>query len=277
MLVSNSVLTAFLLTLFAGISTGIGSFIAIFAKRTNTSFLSLSLGFSAGVMLYVSFVEILAEGRAELTDALGATNGGWLTIATFLGGMVLAALIDKCVPSYENPHEMRSVEDIHPSGHGRHHAPHNICSEKLLRTGLYTAFAIAVHNFPEGIATFTAAYSDINLGIAIALAIALHNIPEGIAVAVPIYFATGSKKKALWFSILSGFSEPVGALLAYAILLPFLNEIVLGVMFAVVSGIMVFIALDELLPASREYGHPHLSVYGMIGGIALMAVSLMVL
>ena len=120
--------------------------------------------------------------------------------------------------------------------------------KKLLRTGVYTAFVIAIHNFPEGIATFTAAYSDLSLGIAIALAIALHNIPEGIAVAVPIYFATGNKRKALWFSLFSGFAEPLGALLAYAILMPFLNNIILGVMFCAVAGIMVFIALDELLP-----------------------------
>ncbi len=274
--VSQSVLYAFLLTIFAGISTGIGSFIAIFAHRTNTRFLSFSLGLSAGVMLYVSFVELLSEGRSELSGALGNHPGGWATIGAFLGGMILAAVIDKLVPSYENPHELRSVEAIGHHGRcGRQHA--ELKKKKLLRTGVYTAFVIAIHNFPEGIATFTAAYSDLSLGIAIALAIALHNIPEGIAVAVPIYFATGNKRKALWFSLFSGFAEPLGALLAYAILMPFLNNIILGVMFCAVAGIMVFIALDELLPASREYGEPHLSVYGLIGGIAIMAVSLLLL
>jgi len=271
----QTVLCAFLLTMVAGLSTGVGSFIAFFTKRTNTKFLSISLGFSAGVMIYVSFVEIFVEAKNSLVGALGETQGNWITIAAFFGGIALIALIDKLVPSYENPHELRSVEDIENTIVRGKRAPENIDSKKLMRTGVYTALAIAIHNFPEGIATFTAAYKDLSLGIAITFAIALHNIPEGIAVAVPIYYATGSKRKALWLSFVSGFAEPLGAVIAYLILLPFLNDIVFGILFAAVAGIMVFIALDELLPASREYGEPHLSVYGLVLGMGVMAVSLL--
>jgi len=264
---TGSVLFAFVLTLFAGLSTGIGSAIAFFAKSTNTKFLSISLGFSAGVMIYVSFVEILKKANEALTASLGEISGWWVTIASFFGGILLIAIIDKIIPSSENPHEMRSIEDMKRVGNGK--------NQKLMRMGLFTALAIAIHNFPEGLATFTAALTNPSIGIAIAFAIAIHNIPEGIAVSVPIYYATGNKKKAFIYSFLSGLSEPVGALIGYLILMPFLNEMVFGILFGAVAGIMVFISLDELLPAAREYGEHHLSIYGLIAGMAVMAVSLL--
>ena len=269
MLETNNVLLALGLTVIAGLATGVGSLIAFFAKRTNTKFLSIALGFSAGVMIYVSFVEILFEAKEALVGALDKSMGSWLTIISFFGGILLIALIDKFVPKLENPHEARTVEDINETD------PTVIAdTKKLMNTGIYAAIAIAIHNFPEGIATFTSTLTNPSLGIAIAAAIIIHNIPEGIAVSVPIYFATGSRKKAFWYSFLSGLAEPVGALLAYLILMPFLNDVVFGVLFAGVAGIMVFIALDELLPASREYGEPHLSLYGLLSGMAVMAVSL---
>jgi ZIP family zinc transporter len=269
MMETGSVLFAFALTLFAGLSTGIGSAIAFFAKSTNTKFLSLSLGFSAGVMIYVSFVEILKKSNDALISQLGEIGGWWVTVASFFGGILLIAIIDKLIPSHENPHEMRSVEDL-DSGERKK-------NQKLMRMGLFTALAIAIHNFPEGLATFTAALTDPSIGIAIAVAIAIHNIPEGIAVSVPIYYATGSKRKAFINSFISGLSEPVGAMIGYLILMPFMNELVFGILFGGVAGIMVFISLDELLPAAREYGEHHLSVYGLIGGMAVMAVSLLLL
>ena len=264
---TGSVLFAFGLTLFAGLSTGIGSAIAFFAKSTNTKFLSLSLGFSAGVMIYVSFVEILKKSNEALVNKLGETGGWWATVISFFGGILLIAIIDKLIPSHENPHEMRSVEDIYSTQRGK--------NQKLMRMGLFTALAIAIHNFPEGLATFTAALTDPGIGIAIAVAIAIHNIPEGIAVSVPIFYATGNKSKAFIHSFLSGLSEPVGAMIGYVILMPFMSELVFGVLFGAVAGIMVFISLDELLPAAREYGEHHVSVYGLIGGMAVMAVSLL--
>jgi len=270
MIETNNVLFALGLTVFAGLATGVGSMLAFFAKRTNTKFLSVALGFSAGVMLYVSFIEIFAKARDSLVGALGDVQGNWITVASFFGGILLIALIDKLVPEMGNPHEARSIEDMQGTK-GKEITD----TSKLMNTGIFAAIAIAIHNFPEGIATFAAALQDPSLGIAIAVAIAIHNIPEGIAVSVPIYFATGSKKKAFWYSFLSGVAEPVGAILAYLILMPYLTDVVFGILFASVAGIMVFIALDELLPASREYGEPHLSLYGLLSGMGVMALSLL--
>jgi len=261
------VLNAFLLTLFAGLSTGIGSALAFFSKKTNTRFLSISLGFSAGVMIYVSFVEILFKASESLIIVYGDNKGWWFTVAAFFGGILLIALIDRFIPSVENPHEVRLIEDMEkkPS------------KDRLMRMGMFTALAIGIHNFPEGLATFTAALSEPELGLAIAIAIAIHNIPEGIAVSVPVYYATGSRRKAFTLSFLSGLSEPIGALIGYAILMPFMSEAVFGILFASVAGIMVFISLDELLPAAREYGEHHLSIYGLLAGMAVMAFSLLIL
>jgi ZIP family zinc transporter len=263
----NNILLAFALTLFAGLSTGIGSAIAFFAKKTNTKFLSISLGFSAGVMIYVSMVEIFYKAKDTLTAELGVKAGSWITVVSFFGGMLFIALIDKVIPSGENPHDMYKVEDIESAA-----KPSNA---KLLRMGLFTALAVGIHNFPEGLATFISALQQPSIAIPIAVAIAIHNIPEGIAVSVPVYYATGNRKKAFLYSFLSGLSEPVGALVGYLILMPFINDMVFGIIFAAVAGIMVFISLDELLPSAREYGEHHLSIYGLVAGMAVMAVSLL--
>jgi ZIP family zinc transporter len=252
-------------------------------------------------MIYVSFVEILAESNKLLSQTLGNISGGWVTAAGFFGGILVIALIDRLVPAADNPHEMRYVESMSEDGEpspkrkrtalknpnacgpqswvpsaGQHgQGPHHHHHTKLMRLGLFTAIAIAIHNFPEGIATFVASLQDSSLGITIAVAIAIHNIPEGIAVSVPVYFATGSRKKAFLWSLMSGLSEPLGALVGFAILSAVMNNIVFGVLFAAVAGIMVFISLDELLPTAREYGEPHLSIYGLVAGMGVMAVSLL--
>jgi ZIP family zinc transporter len=244
-MVQENLLLAFSLTAIAGLCTGIGSAFAFFAKRTNKTFLSVSLGFSAGVMIYVSFVEIFTKSQIVLAEVHGQIVGAWLTATAFFAGVFFIAVIDRLLPSYENPHEAHAIEEM------RKPAP---AEARLMRMGLFTALAIGIHNFPEGLATFFGALSDPGLGIAITVAIAIHNIPEGISVSVPVYFATGSKKKAFWFSFLSGVSEPVGALVGYTILRPFFTKNVFGLLFAAVAGIMVFISLDELLPTAREYG-----------------------
>ncbi len=261
----HTVLLAFLLTLLAGLSTGIGSTIAFFAKKTNTKFLTVSLGFSAGVMIYVSFVELFAQGREVLSTAMGMRQGWWIAVMAFFGGILVIGIIDKLIPSYENPHELRKLEG------GEDEAR----SGRLMRMGLMTALAIGIHNFPEGLATFTAALTNPQTGIAIAVAIAIHNIPEGIAVSVPVYYATGSKRKAFRLSFLSGISEPLGALVGYLILLPIMSEAIMGGLFAFVAGIMVFISLDELLPAAEKYGEHHLAIYGLVSGMGVMAISLL--
>ena len=264
----ENVLLAFALTLMAGLATGIGSLIAFFTKTTNKKFLALSLGFSAGVMIYISFIDIFMKARTALTDSMGDHLGNWMTVTGFFGGMLLIALIDKLIPKSGNPHELKKVEDMNK-------AKKDIEEQALMKMGVFTALAIGIHNFPEGIATFTSALQDPALGIAIAIAIAIHNIPEGIAVAVPVYYATGDKKKAFKLSFLSGLSEPIGALFAFLILMPFLNDIMFGLIFAAVAGIMVFISLDELLPAAKKYDDDHYSIYGLVSGMLIMALSLL--
>ena len=264
----SSVLFAFGLTLFAGLSTGIGSALAFFAKRTNTKFLSLSMGFSAGVMIYVSMIEIFTKAREALVSDLGLVPGSWATVGGFFAGIVLIAVIDKLVPSAENPHEMHLVEDVPSIARGRD-------MSGLMRTGLFSALAIGIHNFPEGLATFLAALKDPMLGIPIAVAIAIHNIPEGIAVSIPVFYASNNRTKAFMLSFLSGLAEPLGALIGYFLLLQFLSDTLFGIIFASVAGIMVFISLDELLPGAREYGEPHLAIYGLVAGMGVMAVSLL--
>lgn len=267
----TNVLFAFGLTLFAGLSTGIGSVLALLTHRTNKTFLSIALGFSAGVMIYVSLVEIFFKAKESLVDVLGVRPGNWVTVASFFGGIFLIAVIDRLVPSGENPHESRIVEEMEPG----HTHPHS--HGKLMRMGMMSALAIAIHNFPEGMATFISALKNPSLGIAIAVAIAIHNIPEGIAVSVPIFYATGSRNKAFVYSFLSGVSEPVGALLGYLLLMSFLTPMVLAGTLAFVAGVMIYIALDELLPTAHRYGHGHLVIGGIVLGMLIMALSLLML
>jgi len=262
----STILFALGLTLFAGLSTGIGSAIAFFAKKTNKKFLSISLGFSAGVMIYVSMIEIFVKAKDSLTATLGPRVGYAYTVMGFFLGILVIGIIDKLVPNVENPHEIRNLPQEEIEKHNE---------QKLMRMGVFTALAIAIHNFPEGLATFMAAIKDPSLGIPIAVAIAIHNIPEGISVSVPIYFATKSKKKAFWYSFLSGLAEPVGALVGYFILRAFISDVLFGIVFSGVAGIMVYISLDELLPAAEEYGEHHLSIGGLIAGMLVMAISLL--
>jgi zinc transporter, ZIP family len=266
---TNTVLIAFGLTLFAGLSTGIGSALAFFSKRNNVKFLSVALGFSAGVMIYVSFAEMLPEANRFLIESFGERQGKWLAAGAFFAGIFIIALIDKIVPSYENPHEIHRVSEMDDPKLQKN------CG-KLLRMGFLSAVAIAIHNFPEGIVTFTSALQDLKLGAVIAFAIAIHNIPEGISISVPIYYATCDRKKAFKWSFLSGMAEPLGALIGYFFLMRFFSDAVLGGMFAMIAGIMVFISLDQLLPAAREYGEHHLSIYGLLAGMVVMALSLLI-
>ena len=258
---SQTIILAFALTLVAGLSTGIGSLISLIAKRTNTKFLCASLGFSAGVMLYVSFMEMMPTAREELAAMAGDKLGLLYLILAFFGGIGFIAAIDFLVPKSTNPHEIHGVEEMRGN-------------KGLHRVGIVVALSIAIHNFPEGIATFTSALGGLDIAIPITIAIAIHNIPEGIAVAVPIYHSTGNKKKAFWFSFLSGLAEPLGALVAYLFLMPFWSPMVNGIVLAAVSGIMVFISLDELLPSAEKYGEHHISIAGLVIGMAVMALSL---
>jgi ZIP family zinc transporter len=222
--------------------------------------------------------------RSNYTDATAA----WLTFLSFVAGIGLSAAIDKILPTEGNPHELKRVEQMHPETRDpdkpecqgrRMHARgrHGIRDQKLMRLGIFTAVAIGIHNFPEGIATFMSAMSDVTVGVSIAVAVGIHNIPEGIAVSVPVYYATGSRRKALTWSVLSGFSEPIGAFVGYFILTLFKTDVILGYVFAMVAGIMVYISFDELLPAAHKYGKHHVTIYGLISGMIVIGLSLILL
>jgi len=259
---------AFGLTMFAGLATGVGSLIGFLSKKFNPKFLTISLGFSAGVMIYVSLIEIFNKARDSLAAVMGYKQGYIATVVAFFSGMAIIALIDKLIPSYENPHELNVSRKIAS------------CSDdeknKLMRMGVFSALAIGIHNFPEGLATFMSGLTNPTLGISIAVAIAIHNIPEGLAVSAPIYFATESKKKAFFLSFASGLAEPVGALIGYFILRSIFNETMFGLIFGAVAGIMVYISLDELLPTAEEYGEHHIAIGGLIAGMIVMAISLLI-
>ena len=257
--ISGNILLAFALTTIAGLSTGIGSAIAYFIRKPRMIYLSFSLGFSAGVMIYVSFVELLPQALENVGEILG--------ISAFFIGVIFIGFIDMIIPKEKNPHHFKLTSDA-------------IGVQKdavLMRAGLFTALAIGIHNFPEGLATFGAALNDVKLGVVIALAIAIHNIPEGISVSIPIFYATGNKNKAFIYSFLSGIAEPIGAIIGFLILLPFLSDAVLASLMAFIAGIMVYISLDELLPMAYRYGHGHMVIIGIVLGMFVMALSLLML
>lgn len=270
---NEKIITAFLLTLFAGLSTAIGAILAFFSKTNNDRFLSLGLGFSAGVMIYVSFMEILKKAEDSFTLLYqNEIIGESLTILFFFIGIALSALIDYLIPEDLNPHELKTnseILELKPDSN-----KHINVKKNLKRTGIFTALAIGIHNFPEGFATFISSLDNFTLGLSIALAIAIHNIPEGIAVSLPIYHATNDKKKAFWYATLYGFAEPVGAIVGFFLLLPFMGDATLGITFAIVAGIMIYISFDELLPSARTYGNAHTAIFGLNLGMLVMAISL---
>lgn len=257
----QNILFAFSLTFLAGLSTAIGGFLAFFVKKENVSALAVGLGFSAGVMIYVSLVEIIQKSELALGELMTPKAASFLTVVAFFTGIAIAAVIDKLIPQHIEPELFESSDDA-------------VKSNRLHRMGLFTAVALAIHNFPEGLATFMAGMTNATLGVSIAVAIAIHNIPEGISVALPIYHATNDRKKAFVYSALSGMAEPLGAIIGFFLLQSVFNGFTFGLLFAGVAGIMIYISFDELLPMAREYGNGHLEILGVISGMFVMAISL---
>ena len=256
---------AFGLTLFAGLATGIGGLIAVMKRNPGPQFIAGALGLSAGVMLYVSMMELLPAGVESLGEEMGERPANWLAVGAFFAGILLIAVIDRLVPEDVNPH---GTEGVSGKG-GRGPEP------AMMKTGVMTAVAIGIHNFPEGFATFISGLEDLTIALSVALAIAIHNIPEGIAVAVPIREATGDRRKAVRWATLSGLAEPAGALVGFLLFMPLMGPLTLGLVFPLVAGIMVFISLDELLPAAIATGKNHAAIYGLVLGMAIMALSLL--
>jgi len=268
----NDVLFAFLLTFIAGLSTGVGGLVVLFAKVANKKFLSACLSFSAGVMLYISFAELFFEAFESLKNAYSNGMAYLILTVSFFGGIAIMALIDRFIPHDEEIDEL--LESIPQQEHGNRHE-----KEDLKRTGISTTIAIAVHNFPEGLITFMAALYNPALGAAIMIAIIMHNIPEGIATAAPIYYATGSKMKAFLAAIGTGLTEPLGAFIAWMFLRNIIsdNHALFGIIFAAIAGIMVFVAIHQLLPTAQKYGKHHLVMKWLFTGMAVIAISLVIL
>ena len=253
------------LSVLAGLSTGIGAALALFVKRTDTRMLTFALGASAGVMVYISFMELLPSAGGMLAE-----NAQWISTLFFFGGMALACIIDRMIPEDENPHEVPApgcLDCVKSTGEFAG-------NDKLRRSALLFTLAIAIHNFPEGIATVASAFDNTGIATSVALAVAIHNVPEGIAVALPLLYGTGNRRKAFTWALLSGLAEPLGALVGMLILLPFLSPTLLAILFATVAGIMVYISFDELLPMAERWGHHHLSIYGVATGMLIMALVL---
>ena len=276
----TGIISALILTLIAGAATGIGGALVLFKKKISSNFLAGALGLSAGVMIFISLAELFPEAQAMISD-IGLSHGEAFVLIAFFVGMGIITLIDFTIPEYENPHEASglSLSDKTAAVGVLEHTG----NEKALhRLGLMSALAIAVHNFPEGIATFIGALNDPEMGAGLTFAIAIHNIPEGIAVAIPIYYATKSKGKALLYATLSGLSEVVGAALCLAITAIFGIELTGGspafpLVLSAVAGIMIYISLDELLPTAEKYGKHHIAIAGVVGGMALMGISLLIM
>ena len=285
-ILSWQVFYAIMLTFFAGASSAIGALIAFFSYANNTRFLSFGLGFSAGVMIYIAFVEILPSSLLDF-KTYSKDFGEIIGLLCFFGGLLISLLIDKLIPKELNPHNPKDNDELLelkicpiPSGKQKPSYHPGISQRetlKLKHMGILTAIAIGIHNFPEGFAVFASSLDNLSFGIIIALAIAIHNITEGMAVSLPIYHATGNKKKAFYYSAISGLAEPLGAIIGALFLLPFMGDLTLAITFAFVAGIMVFISLDELLPASKNYGEAHDSLYGLILGMVVIAFSLLIL
>ena len=277
----RGVVSALLMTLIAGAATGIGGALVLFKKKLSSGILAGSLGLSAGVMIFISLAELFPEAQAEIIAAGAPAYGKAYVLLAFFIGMGIITLIDFLIPEYENPHEASGLSlETQTAAVGKLEQTGN--EKALHKLGVLSAIAIAIHNFPEGIATFIGALNDPEMGAGITFAIAIHNIPEGIAVAIPIYYATKSKGKALLYATLSGMSEVIGAALCLAVTAIFGIELTGGsptfpLVLSAVAGIMIYISLDELLPTAEKYGKHHIAIAGVVGGMALMGISLLIM
>lgn len=276
----NSYLIAFILSTIAGLSTVIGGFVTFFIKQNSLKFLSFGLGLSAGVMLFVSLVDLYPEATELIKTQMGQ-NLTWLSILCFGIGMLIAVLIDFFVPDH-----IQASMFTKQIGANEQHTDSTDCIEdenaiisigKIKRAGIITAIVVALHNLPEGLATFTLASQDVILSLGVIIAIAIHNIPEGMAISIPVYQATHSKRKAFLYSFLSGMAEPIGGVLGFLIIKTLFPNLCVGLLFALVAGIMTYISIDTLLPLSKDYDTGHYSISGVVLGLMVIGITLILL
>lgn len=259
---------AFLLTLLAGLATALGAVVPFFIRKSGKKFLALILGFSAGVLIYLALVGLLGEARETLTEIYGAEKGGLLVVSAFFIGVLIISVADRFSGSCHSISHSGEHPDPNKPAH------HKYDDEKLLRTGLFTAITLSIHNLPEGFAVFMSALKEPALALPMTIAVAVHNVPVGVAIAMPVYFATRSKARAFLYAFLTGLTELIGAMLGYLVFAPYLSDTLFGIVFALAAGIMIFLSFDELLPVSMEYGDQHLSLYGLFSGMAVMALTI---
>ena len=253
-----NIFTAFTLTLLAGLAMGVGSILSFVGRKNNKKFLSVSLGFASGVMIYVAFTEIFIDAKESLIEVFGESRGSIAAVLSFFFGMIFMVVAEKFCFGHTDEKDEES-------------------NKTMYRMGITTALAIGIHNFPEGIAIFTSVLKNPTLGFSVAVAIAIHNISAGIAISAPIYYATGNRKKAFLFSLASGIVEPAGALISYIIFKDFIDDKIFGLLLSAVAGIMGYIALDELLPSAQKNGNHHTAIKSMIAGMAVMAISTLII
>ncbi|EQC34249.1 hypothetical protein SDRG_08451 [Saprolegnia diclina VS20] len=300
--VTKEVGIAFALTWAAAFATCLGGLIifsASMVKMASAKNLSIALALAGGVMIFISLVEIFKKaveqfmaGNANAAGECDPTCEGnaWVytNIAFAIGAGIiylLDALVHRLSPDLKDEIDVADLSRLEQVVDG--HVPLSTpldCEKDTLagkekaamnRTGILTAIALAIHNLPEGIATYTAAVHDLKVGATLAIGIALHNIPEGIAVATPVYFATGNRWKAFLWACGSSLAEPLGAILAFFILGDGLNPSLEGAMFGLVAGMMVTLSIKELIPSAvKFYPDGHAVSVAILGGMGLMSLSL---
>lgn len=255
---SNSdILFAFGICVAAAVATVIGSLFVIFSREPSPRLLAFGLAFAGGAMVYVSMIEISVKSQTGFAEVYDGRTAYIFSTLAFFAGIAALMMLDRIIPK---PHDVVLSDEVSPV--------------HVKRVGMFAAIAITAHNFPEGLATFLATLDNPVIGTSLAAAIAIHNIPEGISIAIPVYYATRSRKKAILATALSALAEPAGAIIGYGLLAPFLGPLVFAIVFGMIAGAMVFLALDELLPTAKRYGKGHETVYGIVAGMAVLAISL---
>lgn len=244
---------AFIITTLAGLSTLFGMIPILFTIRNKEKLITFALSFSAGVMITVSILDLIPESVHYLLVSNKLFPSVILSFIFITLGIICSNFIDK---------EMETGQKY---------------SSKLYKLGLISMLAIMMHNIPEGIATFLSYEKNTSLGITLAISIALHNIPEGISIAIPIFYATGKKRKAFFYTFLSALSEPLGALLAYFFLSKFITPMLMGLLLSMIAGIMIHISCYELLPNAKSSRDSRTFIQAFLLGVFIMFTCIKIL